>query len=128
VRALKEQPYALAIITNGRGAGQRAKMKNAHLETFFDTILISEIEGIKKPDPAIFTRATSRLNLLPGECLFVGDQPVNDVMGAAKAGLKTAWLAQGRAWLEETVKPDFTLETLADLLWVLDDGSEHGVG
>jgi putative hydrolase of the HAD superfamily len=118
VRTLKERGYALAIITNGRDVEQRAKIRNAQLELFFDTILISETEGIKKPDPEIFTRATSRLNLAPSDCLFVGDHPENDVMGAAKAGLKTAWLAQERDWLETTVKPDFILERLSDLLYV----------
>jgi putative hydrolase of the HAD superfamily len=37
-----------------------------------DAVLISETEGVRKPDAAIFHRAAQRLGVRPDECCFVG--------------------------------------------------------
>jgi putative hydrolase of the HAD superfamily len=57
----------------------------------FDTILISETEGIHKPDPRIFFRALERCGTAARETMFVGDHPENDIEGAKGAGLVPVW-------------------------------------
>jgi FMN phosphatase YigB (HAD superfamily) len=52
---------------------------------YFETILILESEGIRKPDATIFNRALSRLSVRAGEAMFVGDHPIVDVQGAKDA-------------------------------------------
>ena len=116
---LKARGYALGIVTNGRTLQQLAKIRSAALEPFFDTLVISEGEGIKKPNSEIYARATSRLKVSPTETLFVGDHPENDILGAARAGLSTAWLSQGQAWSSSAGKPNFVLESLSDVLGIL---------
>ena len=44
--------------------------------------------GAAKPDPRPFRVALERLALAAGECVHVGDDPVNDGEGAAAAGLR----------------------------------------
>lgn len=119
LKTLKARGYPLGIVTNGRTSQQFAKIRSAALEPLFDTIVISESEGFKKPEAEIFARAASRLKVSAKECLFVGDHPENDILGAARAGLKTAWLSQGRAWSSNEGKPDFVLESLRDVLGIL---------
>ena len=50
----------LAVITNGLEVRQQRKMDALGITTWFDAILISEVEGVKKPDAEIFERAATR--------------------------------------------------------------------
>lgn len=88
---LKKQGYLLGIITNGRGVFQSRSIEGLGIKSYFDTILISEIEGVRKPQAEIFQRALQRLDALAEEGIYVGDHPEVDIMGAKNAGLKTIW-------------------------------------
>jgi len=84
--------YTLAIITNGRASGQNSKIDSIGIRHFFATIKISEEEGIKKPNEEIYRRCLSDLNLSPSECLFIGDNPVADVITPKNMGMKAVWV------------------------------------
>jgi putative hydrolase of the HAD superfamily len=88
---LRRRGLKLAVITNGPSAMQRRKLAALGLEQLFAAILVSEEEGVRKPDAEIFRRALARLGVAPHEALFVGDHPVADIEGAHGAGLRTAW-------------------------------------
>lgn len=88
---LKEENIKLAIITNGFGRFQMNNIKGLKIHDYFDEILISEIEGVRKPDTEIFTRALNRLGIEPYEGIFVGDHPVNDVEASIKSGIIGVW-------------------------------------
>ena len=51
----------LAIITNGLKAVQRPRFAASALRDYFDVIVISEEEGVAKPDPRIFDIAFTRM-------------------------------------------------------------------
>lgn len=60
----------LGLISNGKGQFQMNNIKGLGIEKFFNTILISEWEGIKKTNPEIFNKAMRELNVEPHEvCL-----------------------------------------------------------
>lgn len=60
----------------------------------FDVVLCSAIEGVEKPDAAIFEAALERAGVEPGEALHAGDHPVKD--GAAReAGLDFVLVEHG---------------------------------
>ncbi len=96
---LKKQGYLLGIISNGRGEFQtkailqRRGYANAGLgiQSYFDIILISEFEKITKPQAEIFHRAAQRLEVTSSECVFIGDNPEADIIGAKNAGMKAIW-------------------------------------
>lgn len=79
----------LGIISNSEGQ-LRSLLERLDLVDPFEIVLDSGIEGIRKPDPALFHRATDRLNVAPARCLYAGDIPEVDVEGARRAGLKAA--------------------------------------
>jgi putative hydrolase of the HAD superfamily len=88
---LRGRGLKLGIITNGRVSVQERKLERLRLAASMDVVLISEREGLKKPDRVIFERALERLGLAADEAWYVGDHPVIDVKGAVDAGLGAVW-------------------------------------
>ncbi|GHB22396.1 hypothetical protein GCM10007094_08200 [Pseudovibrio japonicus] len=108
------------IITNGQTHIQLRSLLALNLDRMVDTYLISESEGLRKPDTAIFQRALDQLSVEAQECLFVGDSPEADVLGAQKAGLKAAWFDNGALLSAETeFRPELVIHSLKDLQWHL---------
>jgi len=89
--ALRQRGKLLGMITNGPTVWQQRKIDALGLGGRFDAVLISEAEGVSKPDPRIFARAVERLGVAPHEAMFVGDHPEIDVAGAKAAGLVAIW-------------------------------------
>ncbi|PFA67100.1 L-2-haloalkanoic acid dehalogenase [Bacillus sp. AFS015802] len=88
---LKEAGIQLGMITNGFGRFQMDNILALDIQPYFHEILVSEWEGVKKPDPEIFMRAMKRFRLEPHECIFIGDHPEYDVYGAQRVGMKGIW-------------------------------------
>lgn len=88
---LKGMELKIGMISNGYGRFQMNNIMGLRIEHYFDEILISEIEGLRKPDIAIFQMALARLGLEPHESIFVGDHPRNDVEASVKAGMIGIW-------------------------------------
>lgn len=95
LQVLRELPCK-ALVSNGGGDTQRAKLKAAGLEQVFaaEHIHISGELPWAKPDPAIFQYACRKLARPPGECVFLGDHPEIDGTGAVRAGLGFRLIAQ----------------------------------
>ncbi|MFG6149174.1 HAD family hydrolase [Halobacillus sp. B23F22_1] len=91
LKGLKESDFQLGIITNGRDPFQLDNLQALKIDHYFDVILISEKERLKKPDPQIFHRALKQLNARAEDSLFVGDHPENDVKAAIQAGMQGVW-------------------------------------
>ena len=53
----------------------------------FDTAVISGVEGIEKPDPAIYRLAAERAGVAPAYAAHVGDSPAMDMEPAAAVGM-----------------------------------------
>ena len=61
-------------------------LKDREVFHFFEGRVISALEGLIKPDPAIYRLITERYALVPGETLFVDDLEAN-VRAAQECGL-----------------------------------------
>ncbi|MGB8696168.1 HAD family hydrolase [Acinetobacter sp.] len=110
---LKQQGYKLAVISNGGHATRLTILQGLGFSHYFDEIISSELVGISKPNPEIFLHTSRQLNIVPENCLFIGDHPVNDIQGATQAGMKALWL-QG---FHKTGahKPINTIQNLAEI-------------
>lgn len=109
---LKSKSLKLGIITNGRGQFQLANIKALGIEKYLETILISEWEEIKKPEPEIFERLLEKLKISSSECVFVGDHPNNDVKGAQNVGMIGIW-KKDQQW--NNVGADFIIDDLLEI-------------
>ena len=117
LRQLREEGYALGIVTNGTAESQRAKLRNSGLDQLVDVTVVSGEERVKKPDPAIFLRAAARMGVEATECVFVGDNPVADIGGAHGVGMATAWVGDASEWPEEvSTRPDLVVSGVGELL------------
>jgi putative hydrolase of the HAD superfamily len=115
--ALRASGLRLGLITNGSVRMQSRKLECLALSPIFDTILISDAEGISKPDRQIFHRALERLNANPAQAVFVGDHPEVDVAGARAAGMQAIWRRDPQ--VSRMVDADAVIEELGDLLTLL---------
>jgi putative hydrolase of the HAD superfamily len=50
---------------------------------------------------------------------FVGDHPLNDVIGSSAAGLTGVWLNVAGDWPSDHLKPLFEIQTLSELIELL---------
>ena len=115
--ALRAAGMKLGLITNGSVRMQSRKLECLALRPLFDTILISEAEGIHKPDRRIFGRALEHLNTAPGRAVFVGDDPDVDIAGARAAGMHAIWRRDPQVL--GTVATDIVIDELGDVLSLL---------
>ncbi|MGR4865755.1 HAD family hydrolase [Caulobacter sp. LARHSG274] len=107
----------LGIVTNGESAFQSRHLEALDLWRLVDEVLVSEEEGLRKPDPQLFLRGANRLGVPPEQCLFVGDNPRADILGAAAVGMQTAWFRCGQAWPDNLPRnPGATVDTLYEVV------------
>ena len=87
---------------------------------YFEQVVISAEEGLRKPHPEIFLRTLSRMGLGPREALFIGDSPPFDVAGAKGVGMDVAWVNRdGKALHDGIPAPDYTIRSITELRQLL---------
>jgi putative hydrolase of the HAD superfamily len=69
--------FKLAMITNNLHPMDRTGSLIADVLDAFDVIVESSVEGVRKPDPAIYRRTCERLAVAPERCVFLDDLGVN---------------------------------------------------
>jgi epoxide hydrolase-like predicted phosphatase len=74
VLAARRAGVRTAMLSNSWGED---RYDRAQLERLFDAWVISGIEGVRKPDPAIYALAVDRIGVPVTDCVFVDDLPGN---------------------------------------------------
>ncbi|MET3901044.1 putative hydrolase of the HAD superfamily [Devosia sp. UYZn731] len=114
--ALRAKGLKIGIITNGNALVQNSKIDATGLRPLLDIVLVSEAEGLRKPDPAIFELALQRLGITAAEAIFVGDNPAADVDGARNAGLLAVWYHSTTDWPADLAPPAHTITSLSEVV------------
>lgn len=91
------------------------------MDSFFDTVVANEDTGKKKPDPAPFQLALSRLHVKPEESIMIGDWAERDMVGAKALGMKTAFARYGDDFNTKDSGADFELADMGQLIAVIND-------
>ncbi len=111
----------LGILTDAPRLKAFQRLNAIGLEHFFDVVVCKDDTGVAKPDRLAFDTAVKRLGVPASEILFVGDNPERDILGAQKAGMKTALAEYGNGWYKgEKVKADYVLKDISELLEILE--------
>jgi len=92
LRAVRELGYRVGIAAN-QPARAADTLRASGLP--FEWLLISEIEGLHKPDPAFFELIVRRSGLPASSIAYVGDRVDNDVVPAAAAGMVAVHVRRG---------------------------------
>ncbi|MEX0682083.1 MAG: HAD family hydrolase [Dehalococcoidia bacterium] len=107
--------YKVALLSNADNDFLTACLTRNNLR--FDIVLTSEDARAIKPNPAIFLKMARRLRLAPQLILYAGDNPIPDVIGPARAGMRTAWVNRGGYRKPRGVPlPDLRVKSLAELV------------
>jgi putative hydrolase of the HAD superfamily len=94
LRRLRAEGYRTCLVTNCTSEVPRL-WRDGPLAALFDAEVFSCTEGLRKPDPAIYALAASRLNTTAGSCMFVGDGADGELAGASAAGMHPILLRPG---------------------------------
>lgn len=81
----------VVIVSNNILEEQQDKLRHCGLEALVDLLVVSQEEGISKPDPEIFLRAVSRVGCGPAAAVMLGDSWAADIAGARAAGVRAIW-------------------------------------
>ncbi len=119
LESLRDRGLKTGIVANSwpdPGRILRADAEAFGLAPLLDVLVFSDEAGARKPAPEIFLRACSELGVEPAAVLFVGDDLVADVQGAASVGMRTVEALWFRADDSAEIEPDFQAFTAVDVL------------
>jgi HAD superfamily hydrolase (TIGR01549 family) len=92
LRAVRERGYRVGIAANQPVLAE-AVLRRSDLP--FEWLLISEVAGVHKPDPAFFDLILRVTGLPAASIAYVGDRVDNDVIPAARAGMTAVHVRRG---------------------------------
>ncbi|WP_373544318.1 HAD family hydrolase [Chamaesiphon sp.] len=96
---------------------QALEIDGLGIHDYFDIMLISEVEQVRKPQPEIFQRALDRLGVAATDSVFVGDNPTADILGANSIEMWTMWKRNSH-WLEPK-EADVVIDELSEIPSIL---------
>jgi HAD superfamily hydrolase (TIGR01662 family) len=133
LQSLKAQGYRLGLISNtGDDTNVQTLVDRDGLRPYFDVIVTSAAQGIRKPNPRIFHIALEHWVIPASQAAMVGDSLGADILGARNAGLYSIWItrragtAANRAH-EDTIRPDAVINSLEELPELLDTLFEQDI-
>ncbi|MCX6157366.1 MAG: TIGR02253 family HAD-type hydrolase [Ignavibacteriota bacterium] len=106
----------LAIVSDAPSNEAWLRLSYLNFHHLFDVIITYDESRERKPSPAPFNLALSKLNLSAKECLMIGDWADRDVVGAKAVGMKTVFARYGDTF--NTVNPgsDYDINSISELI------------
>jgi FMN hydrolase / 5-amino-6-(5-phospho-D-ribitylamino)uracil phosphatase len=115
--ALEQLRTRYRLFTASNGNADLAQIGIAH---FFERTIAARQVGALKPDPTIFHKVIEGTDLQAHEVVYVGDDPLLDVVGARGAGMQAIWIdRQGGEWPPEIAPASYTVRSLTELTQLL---------
>ena len=118
IDTLRDQGVRLALVTNGDGEGQRAKIERFDLAHRFHHIQIEGEHGFGKPEPRAYLHALARLGVGAKDSWMVGDNLEWEIVAPQRLGIYAIWYDGYGTGLppECPVRPDRIIRSLTELL------------
>ena len=113
--ATKAHGLPTALVSNAGatpGFVLREILKDYDVLQYLDHTIFSDEVELSKPSPGIFERALEALDVAPTDAVFVGDQPILDVLGPRNAGL---WSIQVGDLYESGIEPHVRMASIGGL-------------
>ena len=125
LEGLKKRGYQLGIISNASDREDvRRLMKKGSLDPYFDRVIVSAEEGVRKPHPGIFQKGLTAFRTSPDHCAMIGDTLSADILGANQAGFTSVWITRWADTVEnrslmKKVSPTARITQLGELPSIL---------
>ncbi len=122
VEELERRGYVLGIISNLIGTREIPDWLEAEgFTSYFESVVLSSVLGIRKPDPGIYLEAARRAGVEPRKCVYVGDNLKRDVTGTREAGFGMIVIMISPEQLAEEIiteenRPDRIIHQFTELL------------
>lgn len=119
---LHRRGYTLGIISNLITSQEIPDwMEEDGFTPYFKSVVLSSVYGKRKPDPLVFLEAARLAEAEPERCVYVGDNPKRDVIGARQAGFGAVILLiepekMAEKPINEENKPDLIIHNFRELL------------
>lgn len=106
--------FQLALVSDAQKDFIYPEIELTGLSSYWATIVISSDFGYRKPDPRTIETALKRLDVLPGEAIYVGDNVYHDVAGAQNADVYSVLIDRHDqlSKLKSEVVPDRVFDNL----------------
>lgn len=118
IDALKAHGVKLALVTNGAGDTQRAKVERFELAHRFDHIQIEGEHGFGKPEERAYRHAMAALGVTAADTWMIGDNLEWEVEAPQRLGIYAVWMDVHGEGLPEgsTIRPNRIIRSLSELL------------
>ena len=122
VLKLFRRGYRLRLVSNTISSLETPQLlAELELTGCFETVILSCVVGMRKPDPAIMLEAARRMGIKTENCAYVGDRLNRDVEASRKAGFSTVVIRRNENFKKHQAKypdliADHYIDNLKDLL------------
>jgi putative hydrolase of the HAD superfamily len=134
LRDLRARGLRIGVLSNAP-SNLPSFLERLGVAPYLDFVVVSAIEGVKKPDRRIFEVTLSRAGVAPQETLHVGDMYLEDIVGGRAAGINTLLMERGKRALFPNYResegrdldPGTVISDLAEVLVRLEQSAALGV-
>lgn len=118
LESLRER-FRLAVLTNSATDEAQKKLEETRIGGLFDFVAGTDEVKAFKPHPRVYELGVARAGVDAGDTCMVAAHAW-DLLGARRAGMRTAYLARTQPWPTMLDEPDFTAPDLAALAGVIE--------
>ena len=122
----RREGYKLGIITDGCSKVQWNKIKDLDIEELVDKIIVTDDLGKEfwKPHKKSYLDMIKWFDINKNECMYIGDNPNKDFIGARELGIETARIIREKGdhittFLEKEYEADSNIVNLLELKKIL---------
>lgn len=109
--------YQIVMLSNGFSEMQYDKLDNAGFTPYFDDVILSDVVGVNKPHPEIFSFALKKLGVNANQTIMIGDNYMADIKGAMDSGIDQIWYNPKMEKVEQN--PTYTVRSLYEIKDIL---------
>lgn len=122
LRRLAATDLVRGVITAGWEVKQAEKLIRLGVTPFLSrgAVFISDQIGISKPNPKLYLAACDAVGVAPSDAIYVGDNPLHDIVPAGEIGMTTVRVRRGKyASHPDAREPDFAIDDFDQLRCIL---------
>lgn len=118
--------FKLGLITDGYPIVQKNKISALNIKYYFNIVILNDISGNRsKAHTLPFEDAVRKLNVKPGDAIYVGDNPLKDFISAKKIGMHTVRIKRetgeyNKIIVDKSLDADYTISNLSQLLQIIE--------
>lgn len=115
-----------AVVSSKTREQYQIDMGSKGLDQYMAAAILAEDTKKHKPDPEPLLKCLEKLQLKPGEAIYIGDAP-SDCQAAQNAGMDFGFAKWGSVLKEGMEKPEYVFEKPEELLGLIDQEASPSV-